>query len=98
MGLFFADVEEFGVAFQNCADLNLDLHALAFKFGNVVMELGFFLGRIGRKRVCALHQGNIEIPSDYRGVLFKQMDDGKAWRYELAKELKQVVDVDLNQL
>jgi predicted nucleotide-binding protein len=37
---------------------------------NVILELGFFLGKLGRMRVCALHQAGIEIPSDYSGVLF----------------------------
>ena len=31
---------------------------------NVVLELGYFAGKIGRKRVCALVKGDIEAPSD----------------------------------
>jgi len=36
---------------------------------NVILELGFFLGKLGRKRVCALLKGNVEIPSDLSGIL-----------------------------
>jgi len=55
---------------------------------NVVMELGFFLGKLGRERVCALHKGNLEIPSDYQGVLFVPLDRGVDWRESLRKEIE----------
>jgi predicted nucleotide-binding protein len=56
---------------------------------NVVLELGFFLGKLGRERVVVLHRQvpNFDMPSDYAGVLFKPFDDSGAWRFELAKEL-----------
>jgi len=31
---------------------------------NVIFELGFFVGKLGRQRVCALRKGNIELPTD----------------------------------
>ena len=34
---------------------------------NVIFELGFFIGKLGRNRVCALTSGEVEIPSDYSG-------------------------------
>ncbi len=57
---------------------------------NVVLELGFFLGKLGRERVLALHKNipNFEMPSDYAGVLYKKFDDSGSWRLELARELK----------
>ncbi|MEW6405604.1 MAG: nucleotide-binding protein [Chloroflexota bacterium] len=66
---------------------------------NVVLELGFFLGKLGRDRVCALHKGDVEIPSDFSGVLWVPMDTNGAWRFELGKEMKAAeLDVDLNKL
>lgn len=56
---------------------------------NVIMELGYFVGRLGRTRVCALHKGNVELPSDYQGVLYVPMDSGGAWRTKLAQEFNQ---------
>jgi predicted nucleotide-binding protein len=56
---------------------------------NVVLELGYFLGRLTRNRVCALHRGGIELPSDIQGVIYVEMDDAGAWRAKLAQELVQ---------
>ena len=66
---------------------------------NVLLELGFFLGKLGRDRVCALYQGNVEIPSDYQGVLFIKLDEDNSWMLRLAKEIKSSgIPVDLNRL
>lgn len=64
---------------------------------NVIFELGYFLGRLGRERVCALFKDGTEIPSDYNGVLFVPLDSGGGWQWKLARELKAAqlkVDVD----
>lgn len=54
---------------------------------NVILELGYFLGRLGRGRVCALYKGGVELPSDIQGVLYVAMDDAGAWKTQLAQEL-----------
>ncbi len=64
---------------------------------NVVFELGFFLGKLGRDRVCVLYEPSVELPSDYSGVLYIPLDD--SWRLRLAKELKAGgLEVDLNKI
>ncbi|HEV7889159.1 MAG TPA: nucleotide-binding protein [Pyrinomonadaceae bacterium] len=66
---------------------------------NVIFELGYFLGRLNRAKVCALYKGDIEILSDYQGVLYIPMDSGGAWRFLLAKEIRAAgLDVDLNKI
>lgn len=66
---------------------------------NVIFELGFFIGKLGRKKVCTLYEPEVEIPSDYSGVLFIKIDKGGMWRLQLAKELKAVdISVDLNRI
>lgn len=55
---------------------------------NVVLELGYFVGRLGRGRVCALLRGELEIPSDFSGVAYQSMDSAGAWKSALAKELE----------
>jgi predicted nucleotide-binding protein len=65
---------------------------------NVLLELGFFLGKLGRNRVCALFRDGVEIPSDYSGVLFIKLDEGAAWKLQLARELKAAgIEVDMNK-
>lgn len=65
---------------------------------NVIFELGYFVGRLGRSRVCALHKGGVEILSDYDGVIYVSMDDPQGWRLLLAREIKAAgIDVDLNR-
>ena len=65
---------------------------------NVVLELGYFMARLGRDRVCALKRGGVEIPSDYAGVVWTDMDPAGGWRLTLARELNAAgFDVDLNK-
>ena len=66
---------------------------------NVIFELGFFIGRLGRKRVCALKNGDVEIPSDYAGVAYISLDEAGGWKMSLVKELKSAgLDVDANRV
>lgn len=66
---------------------------------NVVLELGFFLAALGRDRVCVLYKGGVEVPSDYLGVLYEELDQKGAWRLRLATEIKAAgVSVDLNKV
>ena len=66
---------------------------------NVILELGYFMARLGRSRVCALYEPGVEIPSDYAGVLFVELDAGSAWHFKLGKELKAAgLAVDMNKL
>jgi len=55
---------------------------------NVVLELGYFVGRLGRERVCALKRGDVELPSDFGGVVYESFDEGGAWRQALGRELQ----------
>ena len=66
---------------------------------NVIFEFGYFIGKSGRKRVCALLQGDVEKPSDYDGVLYIPLDDSGGWKMGLIKELKTAgFDVDANRV
>lgn len=57
---------------------------------NVILELGYFVGHLGRGHVCALMRGEIEVPSDWNGVVYQAMDTGGGWKGVLAKELAAV--------
>lgn len=66
---------------------------------NVILELGYFLGKLGRARVCALYEGGVELPSDYQGVLFLPLDAGDRWKFDLVRELRAAgFSVDANRV
>jgi predicted nucleotide-binding protein len=56
---------------------------------NVIFEMGFFLGKLGRGRVCCIRKEDVEMPSDISGVIYKpfksKIDEVK---YALITELK----------
>ena len=55
---------------------------------NVIFELGFFIGHLGRKHVCALTKGDVEIPSDYAGIEYIPFNDADGWKMGLIRELR----------
>jgi predicted nucleotide-binding protein len=67
---------------------------------NVLLELGYFIGLLKRDRVCALIKGEVEIPSDWSGVINTHYDDlSQGWKVVLARELKHAgYNVDLNKI
>jgi len=56
---------------------------------NVIFEFGYFVGRLGRKKVCCLYKSDVELPSDLSGLLYKKIDTSiNAQAYDIIKELK----------
>lgn len=57
---------------------------------NVIFELGYFIGRLGRKKVCALYKSNVELPSDISGLIYKKVDKSiEDIGYAILKEMQQ---------
>lgn len=66
---------------------------------NVVFELGFFYGKLGRDRVAALCAPRVERPSDISGVVYIELDHHGGWQFPLAREMKTAgLPVDLNNV
>jgi predicted nucleotide-binding protein len=66
---------------------------------NVLLELGYFIGKLGRARVCTLKVGDPEIPSDWRGVIDEPFDAGGGWKQTLARELEAATyEIDWNKV
>ena len=55
---------------------------------NVVFELGYFAGKLGRGKTCLLRKGNVEMPSDLYGVIYTELDSAEGWKVKLVKEMK----------
>lgn len=55
---------------------------------NVVLELGLFIGKLGRSHVMALVEDGVEIPGDIHGLVYTPIDKSNDWKQQLVKELK----------
>jgi predicted nucleotide-binding protein len=67
---------------------------------NVLLELGYFLAHLGRSKVCVLASpGDMDIPTDFAGVVWEPLDDGGAWKQSFARELSAAgFDLDWNKV
>jgi predicted nucleotide-binding protein len=57
---------------------------------NVILEIGYFLGLLGKERIRMIVKGEVEIPSDLQGILYEKHDKSGAWKIKLLKELQAV--------
>ena len=65
----------------------------------IVFQLGYFVGRLGLKRVCVLYTGGAETFVSDHGIQFLPMDNGNGWQLLLARHLKRAgIEIDLNKL
>lgn len=56
---------------------------------NVIFEFGFFVGRLGRRRVCCLYTGDVTLPSDVSGMIYKKYNQNiEEVAYSIIKDLK----------
>jgi len=55
---------------------------------NVIGEMFWFAGKLGRGRICALKKGDLEIPTDFAGIVYTDMDDRGTWKAKLLQELE----------
>lgn len=67
---------------------------------NVVFEMGYFAGKLGRSHMFYLLQNGVSKPGDLDGLVYTPFDAPEGtWKFELAKELKVCgYNVDANQL
>jgi predicted nucleotide-binding protein len=84
--------DDFGIEKNLYADIQKGIRQEGLRFRprqNVVLELGFFFGKLGRKRVCCLVKGEIEKPTDFSGITYLQFNTkiDEVYR-DIVKELK----------
>ncbi len=66
---------------------------------NVVFEMGYFAGKLGRNRLFYLLQDGVAKPGDLDGLVYTPYDPVGAWKFSLVKELKACgYNVDANNV
>lgn len=66
---------------------------------NVILELGYFFGKLGRANVRALYDEKVELPSDLIGIEYIKIDGSNGWKLKLAREMKQSgLKIDMNNI
>jgi len=66
---------------------------------NVILELGFYLGKLGRSKVSVLYKPELELPTDIQGLAYIEMDRNEGWKLALTKELlSSGFIIDMNKL
>jgi hypothetical protein len=66
---------------------------------NVILELGYFIAKLGRERVCPLQIGEVELPSDIHGIVYVRYDKEGEWRHRLAEEINTAgIKVDMTRI
>ena len=80
----------------NVASKSEELKARARQ--NAILELGYFIGRLGRPNVCPLVKGDLDIPSDVHGIVYVPFDD-ESWKLKLVRELKHAgIEIDAGKM
>lgn len=98
----YADVG-FAVILLTADDVGCDKNKLDDKKfrarQNVVLEMGYFIAKLGRGRVMAVRDPDIEDPGDIAGVVYTDSSNDSQWQMELVRELKAAgYEVDMNKL
>jgi predicted nucleotide-binding protein len=78
----------YAIALLSPDDLTVDGTGRARQ--NVILEIGYFLGLLGKERVRMIVRGNVVIPSDLQGILYEKYDDAGVWCIKTLKELQAV--------
>lgn len=83
----------FAIALFTPDDITIDQNKRARQ--NVILEVGYFIGKIGRSNVRMMLKDKIEIPSDLSGILYEKYNDNSEWKINLIRELRAAgVEVD----
>ncbi|WP_444910279.1 TIR domain-containing protein [Microbulbifer sp. TRSA005] len=63
---------------------------------NVVFEHGYLIGKLGRRNVIPLVEGQLELPNDISGVVYINKEN---WQVDIAREMKAAgYNVDFNKI
>lgn len=64
---------------------------------NLLFELGYLWGRLGRQNLFLLVEPGVRFPSNLNGLLYHELDERKLWQQQLTAELRVAgFDVDFS--
>lgn len=92
----------FAIIILTCDDLGKGKSESEEKYRarqNVILEMGYFIGKLGRAKVFPLYESGVELPSDLHGIVYVPLDGAGAWKLKLGQELKTAgYEIDMNKL
>lgn len=92
LGVFLREIGLEPVVLHRQADESEEDNARQKEFRarpNVIFEFGYFVGKLGRSRVCCLYTGDVSLPSDVSGMIYKKFTNGiEEVAYSIIKDLK----------
>ncbi len=89
-----SDGSNYAISIMSPDDLTKDGKLRARQ--NVILEIGFFIGKLGKSHVRLLKKENVEIPSDLQGILYEEYDEKGSWKAKLLKEMAAVgLNIDI---
>lgn len=53
---------------------------------NVILEMGYFLGKLGPKNVIMIYENGVELPGDLGGCVYILADEHGGWMEDIRKE------------
>ena len=66
---------------------------------NVILELGYFIGKLNPNQVCLLYKEGVELPSGIRDVAYVPMDSADDWKLKLRQGMRKAgLPVDMSQV
>ena len=66
---------------------------------NVILETGYFIGKLSRKKVIIVAENDLELPSDLQGIVYINKHNDNSWKLSVLKELKSIgYNIDLNDV
>lgn len=66
---------------------------------NVILEFGYFLAELGRKRIGVLYEEGVKLPSDIEGLEYIPLDNRDGWKIKLAKGMRAAeLPIDMNKI
>lgn len=87
----FAKTAAYAIVIATCDDvgrLATDTDDRPRARQNVILELGYFFGALGRENVALLYETGLDRPSDTNGILHIELDGTRQWRVALAQEME----------